>query len=102
MNLRRVQRTFIGDGSADANRTIYLTMNNQLAGWVDMQDEIRPEAIEIMAFFKKRNIKTILLSGDRKQKCLDTAAALGMDEVICRTNPATETCNRLNNSPDRL
>ena len=79
--------TFIGDGSADANRTIYLTMNNQLAGWVDMKDEIRPEAIEIMAFFKRRNIKTILLSGDRKQKCLDTAAALGMDEVISEQTP---------------
>ena len=79
--------TFTGDGSAEANRTIYLMKNNRLAGWVDMQDEIRPEAIEVLSYFKKRNIKTILLSGDRRQKCIDTAAALGMDEVISEQTP---------------
>ena len=65
--------------------------NNQLAGWVDMQDEIRPEAAEVIAWFKKRNIKTILLSGDRKQKCMDIAKALGIDEVIAEQTPAAET-----------
>ncbi len=48
-----------------------------MAGWVDMQDEIRPEASEVIAYFKKRKIKTILLSGDRKQKCVDMATTLG-------------------------
>ena len=52
-----------------------------------MQDELRPEAFEVIAYFKKRNIKTILLSGDRKQKCVDTATALGMDEVIAEQTP---------------
>jgi P-type Cu+ transporter len=61
--------------------------NNQLAGWVNMQDEIRPEAFDVIAYFKKRNIKTILLSGDRRQKCEDTTAALGMDEVIAEQTP---------------
>ncbi len=78
---------FTGDGSTDANHSIYLLKNNQPAGWVDMQDELRPEAIEVIAYFKRRNIKTILLSGDRKQKCVDTATALGMDEVIAEQTP---------------
>jgi P-type Cu+ transporter len=54
---------------------------------VDLQDEIRPEAVDVMAYFKKRNIKTILLSGDRRQKCEDTASSLGMDEVIAEQTP---------------
>ncbi len=58
---------FIGNVSDD--HTIWLMKNNQPLGWVDMQDEIRPEAAEVISYFKKRNIKTILLSGDRKQKC---------------------------------
>ncbi len=33
--------TFIGNSSADANHTICLMKNNQIAGWVDMQDEIK-------------------------------------------------------------
>jgi Cu+-exporting ATPase len=77
--------SFIGNDTAD--HSIWLMKNNKLAGWVDMQDEIRPEAVEVMAYFKKRNIKTILLSGDRKKKCLDTAMELGMDEVIAEQTP---------------
>ena len=77
--------SFIGNHSAD--HSIWLMKNNQLTGWVDMQDEIRPEAKEVVAWFKKRKIKTILLSGDRKQKCMDTAAALGIDEVIAEQTP---------------
>jgi P-type Cu+ transporter len=74
-------------GNVPADHTIWLMRNNRPAGWVDMQDEIRPEAAEVMAYFKKRNIRTILLSGDRTQKCMEVAAALGMDEVIAEQTP---------------
>ncbi len=88
---------FIGNTSAD--HSIWLMKNNQLAGWVDMQDEIRPEAAEVIAWFKKRDIKTILLSGDRKQKCDEVAAALGIDEVIAEQTPQQklQQIERLNN-----
>lgn len=79
--------TFFGDVSAGSNHSIYLMKNDQMIGWVDMQDEIRSEAFDVVAYFKKRNIKTILLSGDRKQKCLDTAKELGIDEVIADQTP---------------
>jgi hypothetical protein len=29
--------------------------NNQIAGWVDMQDEIRSETSEVIAYFKKKD-----------------------------------------------
>ena len=61
--------------------------NNQMVGWVDMQDELRPEAYDVVAYFKKRKIKTILLSGDRKLKSTNTARVLGMDEVIAEQTP---------------
>ncbi|HEY2347404.1 MAG TPA: cation-translocating P-type ATPase [Puia sp.] len=76
---------FIGNVPTDHH--IWLTKNNQVAGWVDMQDEIRPEAAEVMTYFKKRKIKTILLSGDLKQKCLELAATLEMDEVMAEQTP---------------
>lgn len=78
---------FTGNTLAEASHMIYLLKNNQLVGWVDMQDELRPESAEVIAYFKNRNIKTILLSGDRRLNCLDTAAALGMDEVIAEQTP---------------
>ena len=76
---------FIGDVPSD--HTIWLKKNSQIAGWIDMQDEIRSEASEVIAFFKKRKIKTILLSGDLKQKCIEVAATLGMDEVMSEQTP---------------
>jgi P-type Cu+ transporter len=77
---------FIGNNLAD--HSIWLMKNNQPAGWVDLQDETRPEAGQVISWFKKRKIKTIMLSGDRKQKCMDTAAALGIDEVFAEQTPA--------------
>ncbi len=74
-------------GNESASHTIWIMKNNQPAGWVDMQDEIRPEAFDVISFFKQRNIKTILLSGDRKQNCMNTASALGIDEVIAEQSP---------------
>jgi P-type Cu+ transporter len=76
---------FVGNLSED--HTIWLMKNNQVVGWVNMQDELRPEARDIIAYFKKRKIKTVLLSGDRNQKCAETAAALGIDEFIAEQTP---------------
>ncbi len=67
--------------------SIYLVKNNRLVGWVDLQDELRTEAQEVIHYFKKRNIKTILLSGDRLQKCLNIANTLGIDEVLAEQSP---------------
>ena len=77
---------FIGNDIPE-DHSIWLMKNNQLAGWVDIQDEIRPEAKDVIAWLKRKKIKTILLSGDRKEKCLDTAKVLGIDEVIAEQTP---------------
>ena len=42
--------------------------NNELIGWVDVADELRPEAKQVVAMLHLKNIKTILLSGDKKEK----------------------------------
>ena len=78
---------FTGLARGDADHSLLLTKNNQQMGWVDMQDEIRPEAKEVVSYFKKRGIRTILLSGDRKQKCVDVATTLDIDEVIAEQTP---------------
>ncbi len=69
------------------DHTIWLTKNNKIAGWVDMQDEIRPEVLDVISYFRSKKIRTILLSGDRKQKTTDLALALQMDEVIAEQTP---------------
>lgn len=73
--------------SDDKNHNIYIIRNNRLLGWIDMKDEIRAEAKTVIDYLHSRNIKTILLSGDRKSKCDELAAQLNIDEVIAEQTP---------------
>jgi Cu+-exporting ATPase len=50
-------------------------------------DEIRPEARDVIALLHSKNIKTILLSGDGKEKTEAVAKQLGIDEVIAEQTP---------------
>lgn len=66
---------------------VYVIKNKELLGWVDVKDEIRPEAKEVIAWLHAKNIKTILLSGDRSEKVKQVAAELGIDEAIAEQTP---------------
>ncbi|HEX5152434.1 MAG TPA: cation-translocating P-type ATPase [Parafilimonas sp.] len=71
----------------DASHNVYIIRNNELIGWIDVADEIRPEAKEVVVMLHSKNIKTILLSGDRKEKTEVVARHLGIDEVIAEQTP---------------
>ena len=80
-------KLFNNDDS-NRNHNIYVLKNNIQIGWIDVQDEIRPEAKEVIAILHQKNIKTILLSGDLKSKCDIIAQQLGIDEVFAEQTPA--------------
>ena len=73
--------------SADSLHNVYILKNDQLIGWIDVEDELRPEAKEVMQYLKSKGIKTILLSGDKKEKCIHIANLLEMDEVFAEQTP---------------
>ncbi len=73
--------------TTDALHNIYITKNNELLGWMDVADEIRPEAKQIIHLLKAKNITTILLSGDKKETCNKVAQQLDIDEVIAEQTP---------------
>lgn len=72
----------------DSVHNIYILKNDELLGWIDVEDEIRSESHDIISWFKKKNIKTILLTGDHKMKALAVAEKLGFDEVFYEQNPS--------------
>lgn len=73
--------------TADDKHNIYVLENGHLIGWIDVKDEIRPEAKDVVNYLHSKNIRTILLSGDRLSKCKNLAAELGIDEVIADQTP---------------
>lgn len=73
--------------TTDQNFNIYVLKNDKLVGAIDLTDELRPEAKEVINYFQSKNIKTILLSGDRQAKAEQIAKQLGIDEVIAEKTP---------------
>jgi Cu+-exporting ATPase len=74
--------------NAEDGHNIYIQKNNELIGWVDVTDQIRPEAKEMIETLHRQGIHTILLSGDRKEKCESVGKALGIQEIISEQSPA--------------
>lgn len=72
----------------EKGHSIYLVKNSATLGWIDVADELRPGAKEVVAWFNARNIKTVLLSGDHADKCRDTAKECSIDEWYAEQAPA--------------
>ncbi len=73
--------------SSEKDHNIYLIKNNELLGWIDVKDEIRPEAKNVINYFISKGIKTYLLSGDSNAKCRQIANELGIDEFYAEQTP---------------
>ncbi len=79
----KMARSYTPDGS----HNIYIIRNKELMGWIDVKDEIRPEAGAVIGHLKKHHIKTILLSGDSAAKSKQVADELKIDQVIAEQSP---------------
>ena len=84
----------------EKDHNIYLLKNNELLGWIDVKDEIRTEAKEVVNYFRSKGIKTILLSGDNNFKCEQISKELGIDEFYAEQSPSEklEIISRLNST----
>lgn len=71
----------------DQSHAAYLLKNGELLGWIDVEDEIRMEAADVIKYFHSKGIKTVLLSGDSIERTNAVAAQLGIDEVHAEKTP---------------
>lgn len=78
----------VQDVNIEDGHNIYIQKNNQVIGWIDVEDEIRPEAKEVIASLHHKGIRTYLLSGDRNQKCERVGKLLGIQEVYSEQSPS--------------
>ena len=76
-----------GSQTNDNTHTAYLLKNDKLIGWFNLEDEIRPEAKEVITYLHKKNIETILLSGDTLDRTKKIADTLGIDKVYAEKTP---------------
>jgi Cu+-exporting ATPase len=74
--------------TSDASHNVYILKNNILLGWIDVSDEIRTEAAEVVQFLQNKGIRTIMLSGDGTEQCAAIAKVLHIDEFHAEQTPA--------------
>ncbi len=74
---------FLGSGkdSGNSNFNLFLYQNQKLLAQISIEDEIKPEAADLIAELKKMGIVPVLLSGDRRSKCEQVAQVLGIDKI---------------------
>lgn len=74
--------------TSDDSHQLYLIENGVLAGWIDLQDDIRPEAASVIAVLESQGISPVLLSGDSPGKCIQVARILGISRVYGGQSPS--------------
>ena len=71
----------------DTETVVFVIINNELAGYIALSDEIRPESAEAIKILKENNIKSILLTGDNSKVAKSVSDTLGMDSFIAEVLP---------------
>lgn len=72
----------------DIKANIFLSKNGHDVAAIELEDEIRSDALEVFNYLSQRGIETVLLSGDRKNKCDLVGKALNIKTVFSEKTPA--------------
>jgi len=73
--------------NTNENYDIYLKRNDLVITKISIEDQVKPDAKELIDILKQQKITPILLSGDRKEKCDAVAKKLGIDVVFAEKLP---------------
>lgn len=71
----------------DHTHSVYICRDEKLIGWINVKDQTRPEAKQVINYLYSKNIRPILLSGDNKDNCLELALELGIEVIYPEKSP---------------
>jgi len=71
----------------DTETVVFVIINNELAGYIALSDELRPESAEAIKTLKENHIKSILLTGDNNKVAKSVSDKLGLDSFIAEVLP---------------
>jgi Cu2+-exporting ATPase len=86
--LRENNITIPATGSESKAETIvFVLINDQLAGFIALADEVRPESAEAIKTLQAHGIKTMMLTGDNPQVAGAVSKELGLDGFFAQVLP---------------
>jgi P-type Cu2+ transporter len=77
-----------GDFNPDADETVvFVLINDTLAGYISLSDQIRPESAEAIKTLHDNKIKSVLLTGDNSRVAESVSKKLGIDTYYAEVLP---------------
>jgi len=71
----------------DSETIVFVLINDELAGYIAMADEIRNEAYEAVKMLKRNNIKLYMITGDNHVVAKNVSNKLGLDGYFAEVLP---------------
>lgn len=76
-----------GFAANDTETVVFVLVNDKLAGYIALSDEIRPESADAIKTLKENKIKSILLTGDNNKVAKSVSETLGLDSFFAEVLP---------------
>jgi len=73
--------------SSEAETVVFIIIDENLAGYIALADEIRPESAEAIKVFKKNGIKVLMATGDNEKVAKAVSDKLGLDGYFAEVLP---------------
>lgn len=72
---------------------VYVGVDGRVVGSIEVADQIRPESVDVIAALRKSGIRTVMVSGDRKETAMTVAQAVGIQatDVYARAKPVDKS-----------
>ncbi len=69
------------DNVSEVGTIIYVKLNDQVIGYIVLNDLVKPETLNVIKGLEKQNIKTRMFTGDQKEIALKIGKQIGISEV---------------------
>ena len=70
-----------------ASADLFLTLGGKVVATIEVADELREGAVELMAFLRQKHYEPIILSGDNESKTKEVAEQLGVTSYAANQRP---------------
>ena len=102
-----IENKYLEDEKAlayNGNSIIYVANEKEILALIGVNDIVRKNAKNVIENLKKRNIKTIMLTGDNKETAEKIGKELGIDKVISNVLPSqkSETIKKLKENKNKV
>jgi Cu+-exporting ATPase len=74
----------------DAKTIMFLAVQDRLAGFIAVQDPLKPDAKKVLAALREAGLRIVMLTGDSEATARAVARTLDLDEVHAGQTPQTK------------